>query len=64
MNLSPKEYRQKIQTYSKSTLELISKVMSKAKTEQDIHKMHQIIIKAQTEQEVIERLTMQLEDSQ
>ena len=60
MNVNPKEYRQKIHSYSKSTLEIISEIMSKAKIEQDIYEMHQIIIKAQSEQEVIKNLTTQL----
>ena len=53
MQVSEREFTQKLTTFSKSTMQKISNI---ANSEEILPKIYQIVMESKTEQEVIEKL--------
>lgn len=56
MQVNLKEYKQRIQNFSKSTLVLMSNILGKASKEEQIGKMHKIIMETETEEIIAKKL--------
>ena len=63
MYLSPQEYKQKIQKFSKSTLLAMANTLFDAKNLQEVQNYHKIVMEAKTEQEVVQKLQALMTDS-
>ena len=53
MNVNTREYRQKLRTYSKSTIQKLTDLVTSKET---LWKIYKVVMESNTEQEVIEKL--------